>query len=257
MANEFFYQIIANLPGSNTKTLINKSETQVLEYVFSFLSNGTIKETWGSKSNSYQVYELKIYKTKKKYNKVEGKTIDVFLKGTQNIYYTFERRAKGLMKKDDYRVFIIMPIQGKEYGDQNEQRIFKEFDERFSKIKDLLSKYNTVAIRIDKEYPLDQLVARIKQEIESSHFVIADLTEERQSCYFECGYAEALKKRVIYIASEYSIMDTSKKTHIHFDIHMNVNIFTNTNELISRLQAVLEKNKDKLFKKEEDSIVLT
>ena len=81
----------------------------------------------------------------------------------------------------------------------------KEFDNRFVKIKTLLSEYNAVAIRIDKEFPLEQLVARIKQEIEQAEFVIADLTEERPSCYFECGYAEALKKKVIYIASEYGI----------------------------------------------------
>ena len=107
------------------KTIINKTEAQVMEYVISFVSSGTIKESWGGKANSYQVYELRIYKTKTKYNKNEGKKIDVFLKGIQNIFYLFEKRARQLIQKDEHRVFIIMPIQGKEFGSQNEQRIYK------------------------------------------------------------------------------------------------------------------------------------
>jgi len=257
MAITSYYQVIASLPGSKTKTIINKSESQAMEYVISFLNSSTIKENWGSKAHSYQVYELKIYKTKTKYSKKTGKKIEEFLKGVQNTYYSFEKRAKQLLHKDDYRVFINMPIQGKELGSQNEQRIFKEFDSRFNKIKDILSNYNAVAIRIDKEFPLEQLVARIKSEIETASFMICDLTEERPSCYFEAGYAEAIKKKVIYIASEFSIIDTTKKTNIHFDIHMNVNFFSNIVEMASKIVNVIEKNKETLFKTKEEVVALT
>jgi len=245
-----YYQIIATTPGSGTKTIINKNETDVIEYVMSFKLNGTIKEGWGKKNLSYQVYEMKIYETEHKYDKKTGVKLTEFIGSNRNKYSQFDKRVQSIIDSDkqEYRVFIIMPIQGKEYGDQNQQRIFREYDQRFDKLKDTLKKFNCIAIRIDKEFPIDQLVARIKQEIEKAHFLIADLTDERPSCYFECGYGEALKKPIIYMASEMSVIDTSMKTNIHFDVHMNVNFFTNLQEMSKKVMDVINKNKERLFK---------
>ena len=226
-----------------------------MNYVTSFMLNGTIKEGWGAKDLSYQVYELRIYQTSTKYIKKQGVKLDSFVKNKKNKFPYFEKQAKLIIGKTGFRVFIVMPIQGKEFGDQNEQRIYKEFDQRFNKIKSLLAKYNCIAIRIDKEFPLDQIVARIKMEIEKSNFIIADLTEERPSCYFEAGFAEALKKPVVYVASENSIINTTTKTKIHFDVHMNVNFFTNHDEMISKIENVIEKNKSILLKEEPESII--
>ena len=97
--------------------------------------------------------------------------------------------------------------------------------------------------------PLEDMVARIKKEIHGSSFVVADLTEERPSCYFEAGYAEALKKPVVYIASKESVKTPGLNTHIHFDVHMHVNYFVNHKELQEKLTAVVDKHKDKLFVK--------
>jgi nucleoside 2-deoxyribosyltransferase len=108
-----------------------------------------------------------------------------------------------------------------------------------------------VAIRIDREQALEDLVTSIKREIRGSLFLIADLTDERQSCYFEAGFAEALSKPVIYIASKNSVMKPGTPTKIHFDIHMNVQFFTNLNELKEKLTAVIKKNRGKLFRKEQ------
>lgn len=110
-----------------------------------------------------------------------------------------------------------------------------------------MSKYDAVAIRIDREHPLSDLVSRIKQEIKVAQFIIADLTDERPSCYFEAGFAEALRKPVIYIASHNSIMRPGIPTKIHFDIHMNITFFSNISELEEKLIAVIEKNKAHLF----------
>ncbi len=98
---------------------------------------------------------------------------------------------------------------------------------------------------------MEQLVARIKYEIEKADFIIADLTDERPSCYFEAGYAEALKKPIIYIASEQSIIEPSNLTKIHFDVHMNVNKFSNMTEMIKKILNVIDKNKNIIFKEEE------
>ncbi len=150
-----------------------------------------------------------------------------------------------------------MPIQGEKFGSQDEQRIYQEYDNRFEILENLLSDYKCVAIRIDKEHPIEDLVNRIKEEIRKAQFIIADLTDERPSCYFEAGYAEGLKRKpIIYIASKESVMNPKQETKIHFDVHMNVNYFTNHEELQGKIKSVIEKNKDKLFIQEQDEAVL-
>ena len=123
----------------------------------------------------------------------------------------------------------------------------KEFDQRFEVIESLLGKLGAVAIRIDKEHTLDELVRRIKEEIERSTFVIADLTDERPSCYFEAGYAEALRKPIVFIASKESVVNPKSKTHVHFDIHRNIKFFVNHAEMKEKLKAVIEKNRARLM----------
>ncbi len=90
------------------------------------------------------------------------------------------------------------------------------------------------------------MVDRIKREISSSSFVVADLTDERPSCYFEVGYADALGVPVVYVASKESVVNPKTATKIHFDIHKSVNYFVNMKQLREKLQAALEKNWDAL-----------
>ena len=116
-------------------------------------------------------------------------------------------------------------------------------------IESVIASSGGVAIRIDKEHPLEDLVGRIKKEIKGAIFVIADLTDERPSCYFEVGYAEALDKPLIYIASKQSVAKPGTQTKIHFDIHMNVQFFTNHGELKEKLTSAIKKNRATLFEK--------
>lgn len=146
-----------------------------------------------------------------------------------------------------------MPIQGEPFGTQDEQRIWKEYDSRFETIEKLIGQEDGVAIRIDKEHVLEELVRRIKDEIEKASFIIADLTDERPSCYFEAGYAEALGKPIIFVASKDSVVNPKTPTKIHFDIHRNVNYFTNNDELTGKLKAAIDKNRSHLFENTEDS----
>lgn len=252
-----YYQIQAILSGKRTKTAINKDEqTTLMNFVIPFVSKGSIELDWGKKKNVYQVLELRIYKTNDLWDKKTGDKFEEFTVDSKNLFTYFEKKAKKILQTENFPIFIIMPIQGDKFGSQDDQRIFKEFDERFQKIEKLLQKYNCTAIRIDKEYPMEELVKRIKSEIEKSKFVIADLTDERPSCYYESGYAEAKNKPIIFIASKESIITPRKETKIHFDIHRNVNYFSNHNEMIDKLRNTIDKNKSILFKKElEEKIV--
>ena len=252
----YYYHAIAILPGDRQKSLPNKTEEQMFaEIVLPFVSSGAIKAKWGTSTQTYQVIELRVYKTGSAWYKKSGTTLDNFLRSKNNIFSTFEKRAKVALGTGAFRVFIVMPIQGEKYGSQDEQRIYKEYDQRFEAIEKTLGEYDCVAIRIDKEHPLEDIVGRIKVEIKKSHFVVADLTDERPSCYFEVGYAEALGKPTVYVASKDSVAFPNTRTRVHFDIHMNVHYFTNHDELCEKLRSAINKNSSRLFEEHEESNV--
>lgn len=64
--------------------------------------------------------------------------------------------------------------------------------------------------KIDENPSNNLVIEEIKKSINKSQFIIADLTEERPNCYFEAGYADAIGKRIIFMAK--------KGTKLHFDI---------------------------------------
>ena len=68
----------------------------------------------------------------------------------------------------------------------------------------------------------------------------------------EAGYAEALRKPIVFVASKESVVNPKTPTKIHFDIHRNVNYFTNNTELRAKLKAALDKNRQRLFAESED-----
>lgn len=241
------FHAIAVLSGDRQKTIPNRSEEQLLsEVILPFVAGGVITAKWGHKKQSYQVLELRIYETDGSWDKREG-PLSELTKRKRNQYLRFAAKAQLLLGTNRPRVFVVMPIQGEKHGSQEEQRIYREYDERFESIESVVARVGGVAIRIDKEHPLEDLVGRIKKEIKDAAFVIADLTDERPSCYFEAGYAEALSRPVIYVASKQSVTRPGTNTKIHFDVHMNVNFFTNRDELKEKVSDAIEKNKARLF----------
>lgn len=241
------FHAIAVLPGDRRKSIVNKTDDQILaEVVIPFVSTGVVSARWGKKVQSYQVLELRIYQTEKAWHKKSGVTLDGFIGKKKNLFPKFEQKARQALGSTKNRVFVIMPIQGEKFGSQDEQRVYREYDERFQAIESALAG-ECVSIRIDKEHPLDDLVARIKNEIGRARFVVADLTDERPSCYFEAGYAEALRKPVIYIASKESVLRPGTETKIHFDVHMSVNLFVNHSQLREKLLEAVAKNRTVLF----------
>jgi len=246
-----YFHAIASLPGGRRKSLVNKSEeTMLTDVVIPFVQSGVVTAKWGSSTQSYQVLELRVYATEKAWDKKSGTQLDAFISKAVNRYSRLEKRAKRVLGSPVHRAFIIMPIQGEKFGTQDEQRIWREYDTRFEAIERTLGKLGAVAIRIDKEHALDELVKRIKEEIRKSIFVIADLTDERPSCYFEAGYADALGKPIIFVASRESVVNPKTKTSIHFDIHRNVYYFVNHTELKEKLKSAITKNRDTLFRTE-------
>jgi len=245
------FHAIAILSGNRQKTIPNKSEDQILsQVVIPFVSKGVITAKWGRTTQSYQVLELRIFETDTAWDKRTGPLADL-IKRKRNQFPRFKEKAQKLLGKNSPRVFVIMPIQGEKHGTQEDQRVYREYDERFVVVETVVAEFGGVAIRIDKEHPLEDLVSRIKKEIRDAAFIVAALTAERPSCYFEAGFAEALPRHVVYVASKESVLKPGTPTKIHFDIHMSVHFFTNHKELRDKLKSAIEKNRATLLEKED------
>ncbi|MFC6647320.1 nucleoside 2-deoxyribosyltransferase [Granulicella cerasi] len=241
------FHAIAVLSGNRQKTIPNKTESQILtDVVIPFVNSGVITAKWGSERRSYQVLELRIYETSSVWDKRQS-TLAEHIKRKRNIFSRFENRANDILAVKKPRVFVVTPIQGDKMGDQDQQRVHREYDERFETIERVISDAGGVAIRIDKEHAIEDLVGRIKKEIRGAIFIVADMTDERPSCYFEVGYAEGIGKPIVYIASKQSVLHPGTATKIHFDIHQNVLFFSNLAELDEKLANSIEKNRRKLF----------
>jgi len=84
-------------------------------------------------------------------------------------------------------------------------------------------------VRSDKVEHNLKITDRVIYTINNSIFIIADLTGERPNCYYEVGYAHALRKDVILLAE--------KNTPIHFDLKdYNFIIYERIEDLKEKLE---------------------
>jgi hypothetical protein len=60
-------------------------------------------------------------------------------------------------------------------------------------------------------------------------------------------------KPVIYVASKQGVVAPGIETKIHFDIHKNINFFTNHQELEDKIRITFNKNRAKLLARPSDA----
>ena len=108
-----------------------------------------------------------------------------------------------------------------------------ELEDVYEKIKDCFSRFNITVLRADEMEHEGMITQRILEEIKSSEFLLADLTGERPSVYYEVGYAHSLGRKVI--------MYRLKGTPVHFDLAAyNCPEYKNTTDLGKKILRRLE-----------------
>lgn len=136
---------------------------------------------------------------------------------------TGQSSAPGTSSYRPNTAFIMMPIDTSK----------PELEDIKNGIKEVFSAFGIQALTADDIEHDEAITDRILDEIETSEFLIADLTYERPNVYYEIGQAHARNKRVILFRR--------KDTKLHFDVaHRNCPEYENTTDLKTRLRTRLE-----------------
>jgi hypothetical protein len=134
--------------------------------------------------------------------------------------------GSGLSAPAGYRpgtAFIMMSMQSEK----------PELTDVADTVKRCFAKFGIEAVRADDIEHEDIITKKILDEIRTAKFLFADLSGERQSVYYEVGYAHALGRRVTLFRQD--------RTVIHFDLAAyNCAEYKNLRELEELLTRRLE-----------------
>jgi len=129
---------------------------------------------------------------------------------------------RSVLPRRPNTAFIIMAI--------NDKR--PELEDVKWTIQSVCKEFGIVARRSDEFEHSDSVPMRVIQEIETSEFVIADLSDDRPNVYYEVGYADAVDARIMFFRREGATL--------HFDIaHRHCPAYASFADLGDRLRKRL------------------
>ena len=145
---------------------------------------------------------------------------------------SLQDKQKNLIERNF--VFIIMPMGGDPGQDED------KIQGVYATIRTAAQTAGYRAERVDRIPGSSSIDDKIYEYIEKAELIIADLSYERQNCYFELGYARALGKDLVIVYRE--------GTKLHFDIDHYDNFgFSSLKELERELENRLLKHKNNSF----------
>lgn len=119
----------------------------------------------------------------------------------------FEQLKRG--KSDSRKAFMAM-----KYGDLALERVVEDV------FKPAVAQAGFHLFRLDERPKAGLIDDRLRVEIRTSKFLIADLTHENAGAYWEAGYAEGLGKPVIYTCERSKFR--RDKTHFDTNHHLTI-----------------------------------
>lgn len=140
----------------------------------------------------------------------------------------FEDGVKQLLSQISVnrKAFVVM-----KFGDEDLDSAY------LGAMKPVLEAGGYTVKRIDEVPDSGEINDQVRNEIEGSSLVLADLTDERPNCYYEAGYAHALGKKVVLTAREGTVIHFDLKTH-------RVIYWKNEQRLRERLTKLLQGTKE-------------
>jgi hypothetical protein len=131
----------------------------------------------------------------------ENNVTEEFINEVEIINSTYPTRSliEQALGEPLNQIFVVM-----KFGDP-------EIDSAYEGvIKPLGNEFGYNVLRVDEIQDSGHITEQILQHIGSSKIVLVELTGERPNCYYEAGYAHALRKDIIFCIRE--------GEHIHFDL---------------------------------------
>ena len=108
-----------------------------------------------------------------------------------------------------------------------------ELEDLYNTYKQCFQRFGIASVRADEIEHQEVITQQIIEKIKRSEFLLADLTGERPSVYYEIGFAHALGRKVI--------LYRDNNTNLHFDLAgYNCPNYKNLTELQEKLMRRLE-----------------
>ena len=132
----------------------------------------------------------------------------------------YEKLSKGKLSTN--KAFMAM-----KFGDEN-------LDSIFTKIQAAVNRTGFALRRLDSEPQAGLIDNRLRVEIQTSRFLIADLTHNNNGAYWEAGYAEGLGKPVIYTCEKSHFSSTGT----HFDTNHHLTIIWDNSQIDTAMEQL-------------------
>jgi hypothetical protein len=144
---------------------------------------------------------------------------------------------KGWLRVEDLRKTKVSSrdaFMAMKFGDAELNQFLNEV------IRPSVTKTGFRLMKLDDEPKAGLIDDRMRLQIKSSRFLLADLSHGNKGAYWEAGYAEGLGKPVIYLCKQAVFDDEKSRPHFDTNHHLTVTWdISKPDDFASRLKATI------------------